>query len=123
MAETDATEGQEQARAVEVSDAQLPEVDDSGVKAPLGQINILLDTAISISASLGDVEIKARDLLELGPGSVLKLDKRAGEPIDLYLRGIKFASGALVVVGENLGVRINEIIPADEAADQVDSNE
>jgi len=48
----------------------------------------------------------------MGPGSVLELDKKVGEPIDLYLRGIRFASGSLVVVGDQLGVKIREILPS-----------
>ena len=51
-----------------------------------------------------------RELLEMGPGSVLKLDRQVGEPIDLFLRGVRFATGHLVVVGDHLGVRIKEIL-------------
>ena len=96
--------------AVAVADAQLPEAVDSGDRSGGGQIDILMDATMSISARLGEAEISVRELLQVGPGAVLKLDRQVGEPIDLFLRGIKFATGHLVVVGEQLGVRIKEIL-------------
>jgi len=99
--------------AVAVADAHLPEAVDSGDRSGGGQIDILLDATMSISARLGEAEISVRELLQVGPGAVLKLDRQVGEPIDLFLRGIKFATGHLVVVGEQLGVRIKEILSQD----------
>ena len=96
--------------AVAVADAQLPEAVDSGDRSGGGQIDILMDATMSIAARLGEAEISVRELLQVGPGAVLKLDRQVGEPIDLFLRGIKFATGHLVVVGEQLGVRIKEIL-------------
>jgi flagellar motor switch protein FliN/FliY len=104
-------------QTVEVQNAELPEVEDSPPVGPGGQVDILLDTALTVSASLGETEIEVRDLLQLGAGSVLKLDRRVGEPVDLVLRGIKFAKGVLVVVGDRLGVRIKEILPPAERAE------
>jgi flagellar motor switch protein FliN/FliY len=120
MAEATATEAKQETRledsqapSVEARPAELPEVAEKTVKVPSGQIDILLDAAMTVEAHLGQAELKISDVLQLGPGSVLKLDRRAGEPVDLYLRGVKFASGQLVVVGEQLGVRIKEILPAE----------
>jgi flagellar motor switch protein FliN/FliY len=93
-----------------VSEIELPESPAVVVPGPGGQIEILLDALMTLSVTLGQMEIPVRDLLQLGPGSVLKLDRRKGEPIDIYLRGVKFATGHLVVVGEQLGVRIKEIL-------------
>lgn len=101
-----------QPQAVEVNEAELPEAVDTGDRADGGQIDILLDTMLGVSARMGQAEVKIRDLLAMGPGSVLELDKKVGEPIDLYLRGIRFASGSLVVVGDQLGVKIREILPS-----------
>ncbi|MCE5326303.1 MAG: FliM/FliN family flagellar motor switch protein [Planctomycetaceae bacterium] len=103
------------ASAVAVQDAQLPEAAEAAVSAPAGQIEILLDALMTVTAMVGQAELPVRDLLQLGPGSVLKLDRRKGQPIDLYLRGVKFATGQLVVVGENLGVRINQILAPPKA--------
>jgi flagellar motor switch protein FliN/FliY len=100
----------DQSPAVEAHEAELPEADDAGTKSGTGQIDILLDTTIAVVARLGQVEIPVRDLLQMGPGSVIQLDKEVGEPVDLFLRGTRFANGTLVVVGDRLGVRIKEIV-------------
>ena len=102
--------------AAEVHEAELHEAADEVVEGAGGQIDILLDTSLSVSAQLGEVEIQVRQLLRLGPGSVLKLDRQVGEPVDLFLRGIRFATGQLVVVGEQLGVRIKEILSAEDGS-------
>ena len=107
------------AASVEVQDAQLPEAVDNGARVPGGQFDILLDTTVEITAHLGDARLAARDLLQLGPGGVVKLDRQAGEPIDLILNGVCFARGSLVVVGDRLGVRIREILAAPGTAGQL----
>jgi flagellar motor switch protein FliN len=94
---------------VDVREAQLPEAVDSGSRVPSGQFDILMDTVVEVTAYLGDARMPARDLLQLGPGAVVKLEKQAGEPIDLILNGARFAQGTLVVVGDRLGIRIREI--------------
>jgi flagellar motor switch protein FliN/FliY len=110
-----ASEAQPQ-QAVDVKEVALPEVQPKAQgqtpKSPTGQIDILLDTAMPVTARLGQTEILIRQVLQLGPGSVLKLDRRVGEPVDLLLRGVCFAKGTLVVVGDDIGVRISEVLPA-----------
>lgn len=101
-----------QTATVEVQEAEIPDVPADHVEAVGGQIGILLDTRMEIAVSLGATEILVRDLLSLGCGSVLKLDRKVGQPVDLYLRGVRFATGDLVVVGEQLGVRVKEILDA-----------
>ena len=99
---------------VAVSEAQLPEVQEGANGGAPGQIDILLDSTVSVSAGLGEAEIPVREALQLGVGSVVTLERKVGEPIDLFLRGVRFATGQLVVVGENLGVKINEIVSAED---------
>ncbi len=108
----DQAEAVDQAEGVEVNEAALPEVDGSDAKVGRGQIDILLDTPVPVEVRLGEAELPVGELLKLGEGAVVKLDKRVGEPVDLYIRGVKFATGQLVVVGEQLGVRIREILSA-----------
>jgi len=115
MAEATANESQA-AAATEVQEAELPEAAEGNASGGGGQIDILLDTALEVSVCLGQAELKVREVLQLGPGSVVQLDKQAGEPVDLYLRGRQFATGTLVVVGDQLGVRIKEIAPSDSRA-------
>lgn len=108
--------------SVDVRPARLPEAPAQTVPAEGGQMDILLNTTMPVTAGLGQVSIQVRHLLQLGAGSVVKLDRRVGEPIDLFLRGVKFATGQLVVVGEHLGVRIKEILPAGVAEVTVGSS-
>ena len=119
----DQAEVKEQTENVEVNEAELPEADGSDAEVGRGQIDILLDTPVPVEVRLGEAELPVGELLKLGEGTVVKLDKRAGEPVDLYIRGVKFATAQLVVVGEQLGVRIREILstsvpsqPAEPAA-------
>jgi len=105
-----AAEAAEPADGVEVNEAQLPEAEPRVVPSTSGQLDILLDTTMTVSVRLGRTEMPARELVQLGLGSVITLDRRAGEPVELLLRGIPFALGKLVVVGEQLGVKIEQIL-------------
>jgi flagellar motor switch protein FliN/FliY len=108
------------ATGTQVQEADLPEVQDARQGPGGGQIDILLDSPMSVSVCLGNARPAVRELLEMGPGSVLRLDRQVGEPIDLYLRGIRFATGHLVVVDDHLGVRINEILATGQDAQNAD---
>jgi flagellar motor switch protein FliN/FliY len=116
MTETTAVEPEPQTAAaspeaaVEVQDVQLPEAHDQHPKPAAGQMDLLLDVTVRVQACLGEVETQVRDLLQINTGSVITLDRQVGEPVDLYLRGTRFATGHLVVVGDHLGVRIKEIL-------------
>ena len=99
-----------QNQAVEVRQVELPEAADNPERGGAGQIDILLEATVPVMARLGQVEVQLKRLLQLGPGSVLQLDRQVGEPVDLFLRGARFATGQLVVVGDRLGVRIKEIL-------------
>jgi len=98
--------------AVEVRAVDLPNAIDTGARVPGGQLDILLDTTVEITARLGEARMPARQLLELGPGAVVRLEKMAGEPVELILNGVCFAKGSLVVVGDQLGIRIRDIFSA-----------
>ena len=113
-----------QATAVEpepqtaVQEVQLPEPQERSPKPAAGQMDLLLDVTVKVQACLGEVETQVRDLLQINTGSVITLDRQVGEPVDLYLRGTRFATGHLVVVGDHLGVRIKEILTPGGADEQ-----
>ncbi|MCD6308993.1 MAG: flagellar motor switch protein FliN, partial [Candidatus Latescibacteria bacterium] len=73
-------------------------------------IERLMDVSLSLSVELGRKMIQIRDVLELGPGKIIELDKLAGEPVDLLVNGKLLAKGEVVVVDENFGVRITDLI-------------
>jgi len=84
-----------------------------------GNIDLLLDVAVPVVAQLGGTEMRIRDILKLVPGSIVELDKLAGEPVDLFVRGKLFAEGEVVVVDENFGVRLTRILSPKERAENL----
>jgi flagellar motor switch protein FliN/FliY len=75
----------------------------------------VFDVPVSISAVLGKAHISVADLLRLGQGTVLELDRRVGEAIDIYVNNRLVARGEIVVVDERLGVTMTEIIKDGDA--------
>ncbi|MHC4062407.1 MAG: FliM/FliN family flagellar motor switch protein [Planctomycetota bacterium] len=108
------TDSKTQAQSVEFSEAA-----DTGAVGSGGSIDILLDMGVLITVAIGKTEIPVRRLLQLGPGSVLKLDKSIDAPVDLYLRDTRFAAGNVVVVDGRFAVRIEKILGLGEAEAQV----
>lgn len=73
-------------------------------------IEMLLDVSLPISIELGRTSLKIEDILGLGPGSVVELDKLAGEPVDILVNDRLLAKGEVVVIDENFGVRITSMV-------------
>jgi len=71
---------------------------------------MLMDLTLPLSIELGRTRMTVQDILRLGRGSVVQLERLAGEPIDLYVSDRRFAEGEVVVLGEHFGVRITRII-------------
>jgi flagellar motor switch protein FliN/FliY len=94
----------------QVQSVEFSEAVETENKNASGSIDILLDVNILVTVAIGQTEIPVRRLLQLGPGSVLKLDKPVDAPADLYLKGARFATGNIVVVDNQFAVRIKEIL-------------
>ena len=103
-------DSKKQAQSVEFAEAAESEAAGSGTS-----LDILLDMNIPVTVAIGQTEITVRRLLQLGHGSVLKLDKPIDEPADLYLKDTKFATGNIVVVDGQFAVRIEQILGAGAA--------
>lgn len=73
-------------------------------------LNMLLDIPLQVTVELGRTSRTVKDILELGSGSIIELDKLAGEPVDILLNSQLIAQGEVVVIDENFGVRITEIV-------------
>lgn len=73
-------------------------------------IDRLMDVTLSLSVELGRKQMQIKEILDLGPGKIIELDKLAGEPVDLLVNGKLLAKGEVVVVDENFGVRITDLI-------------
>lgn len=73
-------------------------------------INMLLDLNLPVSVELGRTNMLVQEILRLGRGSVIQLERLAGEPIDIYVGNRRFAEGEVVVLGEQFGIRITRIV-------------
>ncbi len=77
---------------------------------PPKDIDFLLDIPLEITVELGSTRMLIRDLLQLGQGSVIELEKLAGEPLEVLVNGKLVARGEVVVINEKFGVRLTDII-------------
>ena len=78
------------------------------------KLDLLLDVPLDLSVELGRARMSIQDLLNMGPGSVIELDKIAGEPLDFMVNGRLVARGEAVVVNDKFGVRITDIVSPSE---------
>jgi flagellar motor switch protein FliN len=83
---------------------------------PAGEtdIGLLLEVPLSISVELGRTSLTIRELLALGQGSILQLDRHAGEPVDVLVNGKRLARGEVVVIDEDFGIRVTEVVTPEE---------
>ena len=101
---------QKQEKPVDVSRAQFGDIAQSIGKSGNVNIDMLLDVVLPVSVELGKKNMKIKQVLELGQGSVVELNKTAGEPVDLLINGKKFAVGEVMVADENYAVRIISLV-------------
>ncbi len=97
--------------------AEFAELEDQagpGTEAPLSS---LYDLTMPIAIELGRAKMTVQELLTLGRGSVIHLDRLAGEPMDVYVGDRRFAEGEVVVIGEQFGIRITRILAQEPRAD------
>jgi flagellar motor switch protein FliN len=74
--------------------------------------DFLLDVQLSVSVEVGRIQMPVRQVLELGPGAVIELQRSASEPVEIHANGRCIGRGEIVVVGEQFGVRITDLGPA-----------
>lgn len=87
------------------TEAEKLEVDPSNP-----DLEVVLDIPVTMSMEVGSTEISIRNLLQLNQGSVIELDRLAGEPLDVLVNGTLIAQGEVVVVGEKFGIRVTDVI-------------
>jgi flagellar motor switch protein FliN/FliY len=73
-------------------------------------LNLLLDIPLKVTVELGRTQKQIKDILELSQGSIIELDKLAGEPVDILVNNKLIAKGEVVVIDENFGVRVTDIV-------------
>ena len=77
-------------------------------------LDVILDIPVTLSMEIGRTEITINDLLQLGQGSVVELERLAGEPMDVMVNGTLIAHGEVVVVDEKFGIRLTDVISPTE---------
>ena len=95
---------------VSVRKGEFPELTSDFRNAGKQDISFLSEVCLPINVELGHSRMKIKEILELGPGSIVQLDKLPDEPVELHVGDKLLAKGEVVVVEERLGVRITEII-------------
>lgn len=95
------------ARAAEFNDLQERA---DGEAARDVNLEVILDVPVTLSMEVGRTRISIRNLLQLNQGSVVELDRAAGEPLDVFVNGTLVAHGEVVVVNEKFGIRLTDVI-------------
>ncbi len=90
--------------------AAMSELRDDSTPSNEVNLDVVLDIPVSISMEIGRTKISIRNLLQLNQGSVVELDRLAGEPMDVLVNGTLIARGEVVVVNEKFGIRLTDII-------------
>lgn len=103
-------EPQRARNSVSVQPAQFQAFDDGLSASEKKNIGLIMDLPLQVTVELGRTQKLIKDILEFGSGSVIELDKLAGEPVDILVNGKAIAKGEVVVIDESFGVRITDII-------------
>ena len=106
----------------DVKAAAFQEAEDSPIKSknspatPSDELNldVILDVPVTLSMEIGRTQINIRNLLQLNQGSVVELDRFAGEPLDVLVNGTLIAHGEVVVINDKFGIRLTDVISLSE---------
>lgn len=110
LAEQDVPEDEDDVRA-----APLEKLRSDAVAMPGSpNMDVILDIPVTLSMEVGSTSISIRNLLQLNQGSVIELDRLAGEPLDVLVNGTLIAHGEVVVVNEKFGIRLTDVISPSE---------
>jgi len=106
----------EEAKAPDANPAPVNQLSDEGKpRNPQDlDMDMVLDIPVTISMEIGRTKINIRNLLQLSQGSVVELDRLAGEPMDVLVNDTLIAHGEVVVVNDKFGIRLTDVISADE---------
>ena len=118
MEESGDAEKQENEEEPDIQKASLDELIDEGSTEVQAQDNpeleVILDIPVRISMEVGATNISIRNLLQLNQGSVVELDRLAGEPLDVLVNGTLIAHGEVVMVNDKFGIRLTDVVNQNE---------
>ena len=111
--------------APEAAEKQAPDQQNvassaaGGSKVSAENLRVLENIEVQMTVEVGNTEIRIRDLLRLNEGSVVELDRLAGDPLDILVNGTMIAKGEIVMVGERFGVRFSEIVAPEDRVESI----
>ncbi|GLQ32346.1 flagellar motor switch protein FliN [Litoribrevibacter albus] len=116
MEEAGVSEEPETSAGLELLNKNSNEPSDGDILADTSNPNldVILDIPVTISMEVGNTEISIRNLLQLNQGSVIELDRLAGEPLDVLVNGQLIAHGEVVMVNEKFGIRLTDVVSPTE---------
>ncbi len=103
----------------EVRQPAFAELSEDNGATGVRDINFLLDIPLVVLIEIGRTKMLIKDLLQLGQGSVVELDKMVGEPMEVFVNGKMIARGEVVVINEKFGIRLTDIISPAERIQQL----
>ena len=97
---------------------QYPNLQGMNGSSEQGNISLIMDVQMEMTVELGRTKKQIKDILGMGEGTIIELDKLAGEPVDILVNHKPIAKGEVVVIDENFGVRVTEILsPLERVSD------
>ena len=102
-----------------VQSLQFPNLQTNISGAEQGNIGLIMDVFMEMTVELGRTKKSIKDILGMGEGTIIELDKLAGEPVDILVNHKPIAKGEVVVIDENFGVRVTEIISPMERVNDI----
>lgn len=97
----------------------MPDTLKTADRVPSESLRLLENIGVSLTVEVGRAELTIRDLLRLSEGSVIELDRLAGDPLDVLVNGTPIAKGEVVMVGERFGIRFGQIIDPEKRAETI----
>ena len=112
----------EQSESENLQTAEFDELDQQVERTPVNisvsedeiKLDVILDVPVTVSMEIGRTQVNIRNLLQLNQGSVIELDRFAGEPMDVLVNGMLIAHGEVVVVNDKFGIRLTDVISPSE---------
>lgn len=103
---------------LEQTETDTPKSTEESPDVPNADLEAVYDIPVTVSAVLGTANLQIQQLLKLGRGAVVELDRKVGEAVDIYVNGRLVARGEVMIVGEKLGVTMTEIVKSQSTAKQ-----
>lgn len=122
--EPEATKGSEDSSTDDAQPADFEKLEENqnqdSTKPPKDvDLNVILDVDVTLELEVGRTNLSVRELLQLNQGSVVELDRLAGEPLDVLVNGTLVAHGDVVVVNDNYGIRLTDVVSPSERIKKV----